>query len=95
MPIDTILVDVRIGGTAERYTRTGVLANVIIGDVGARVISQDTVCILHNLILVDPSIPTLYRKNALSSRPIYLIIDDHCVTCLLPTVGNICFKVLI
>ena len=95
MPIDTVLVDVGVGCTAERNPRAGVLANVIICNVGARVISQDPVCILHYLVLVDPSISAFYRKDALSSRPVYFIIDDNCVTCLLATVCNICLKVLI
>lgn len=95
MPIDTVLMDVGVRRTAERNPRAGVFANVIICNVGARVISQDPVCILHYLILVDPSISTFYRKDALSSRPVYFIIDDNCVTCLLATIGNICLKVLI
>ena len=52
---------------------------VIETDVDAAIVHYDAVTIVINVVVLDPAVASLNAEDALRSRPIYQIVEYHCV----------------
>ena len=67
VPINIVVLYERIRCATAGDPRSSVLTNVVVRNVRGRVVNQDTICIFNNLVLHNPRVPTLDRKDTLSS----------------------------
>lgn len=62
--------------------------------MGTRIVNKDAVSVLHDLVLHDPGVPALDSEDALCTRSVYFIVDDHRVASFGTTIGYVGLKVL-
>lgn len=68
--------------------------DLIIGDMVGAIKNDDSIRVVINVIVLDPREPGLDRKDALGTRLVDQVVQDHCVCWVVTTIGNVCFVVL-
>ncbi len=95
MAIYLVIDNVGIWGSTTGNAGSSVLAYIVVCNLRTRIVNQNSVRILHNLVFHYPCIPTFNCEDALRSRSVYLVVNNHSVTRFSTTICNICLEILL
>lgn len=89
-----ILLNLRETGAWHDDTTTLVLMNLIVWNVIWAVKDDDAITIIIDVVMLDPTEAGLDGEDALWTRLVNQVIQDHCVCGIVAAVSNICLVIL-
>lgn len=89
-----VLLEEGEGGAGADDAAPLVLTDLVAGDVVAAVEHDDAVAVLVNVIMFDPAEPRLDAEDALRSRLVNQVVEDHGVGRVVASVGDVGFVIL-